>query len=127
MGRELDLDAAAAARAEALGESEAPTVIRNGRSYKLTPVLYVDAMAAYLRFNDPAFVELVLDDPNEAEDFILGRSKNGKTTAEHRLQREDITAMLNVWGLTPGESDASDASSTNGGTRSRRTSTKPTA
>lgn len=123
---EVDLDAARAARDaakdEALAERKPPILVRNGRRYELTPVLYIDAAEAWRRGDGAQFLRLILADPSEAPDFIAGRSKNGKTTGS-RLTFDDMDEIVSkAWRFDPGESGASAASSTNGGKRSRRTS-----
>jgi hypothetical protein len=63
-----DLDAARAARDEARAKAgqDAPTVTLAGRTYELTPVLYLDAAAAYRASDGTAFVRAILANPDEA-------------------------------------------------------------
>lgn len=121
----IDLDAAGAARDEARAKAglEPPTITRGGRVYELTPVLFLDAADAWRRSDGRGFVTLILANPEEADDFIAGTTKDGKPG--QRLEWADLNEILTVWRVESGESVASAASSTNGGTRSRRTS--PTA
>ena len=107
----LDLDAARAARDEARADVESPTVTVGGKTYELTPVLLIDAADAYRRSDGAAFVRGILVNPDEADEFLA-----------NRLAWADLDEILTVWRVDPGESSASAASSTNGGTRSRRTS-----
>lgn len=113
----VDLDAARAARDEARGDN--PTVTLGGRDYKLTPELYVDAMAAWRENRTDDFVRLVLADPTEADDFL-----------EHRMTWTDLADVVAAFSAgDPGESSASSSSSKTGGRRSRPTSdasTEPT-
>lgn len=120
---ELDLDAARAARDEArakAGTASPPTVVRNGRTYELTPVLYVDAADAWRVSNGREFVRLILANPSETDDFIAGMSPDGKRGS--RLEWSDLNEIITIWGVRAGESNASGSSSKNGGKRSRPTS-----
>lgn len=124
----VDLDALAAARAEALNEPN--TVTFKGREYKLVNELTIDAVLAYRRMfrrsDTPdddidgarEFVRLVIADATEADDFW----------SQHPTWA-DLDALFGVYLRKPedmGESSASQPSSPKGGKRARLTSPRST-
>lgn len=110
----VDLDAARAARAEARGE--APSVVVNGREFKLVPELPL-MFAEALRENRMwEAQQLMLLNKDELEDFLACE-----------LTSDDLEAIAEAYSAgTVGESRASRRSSTNGGRPSRPTSNAST-
>lgn len=89
----VDLDAARAARDEARGDM---AVTLGGREFKLRSELTIDAAAAWRENEARKFVELILADPSETDDFLA-----------NNVSWADLSSLLDAYGTSPGESEAS--------------------
>lgn len=120
---DVDGDAAAAARLEALG-GKGPRYKRGGKwwTLKATPpvVLAESYMALFAKGATAAdvrrFLGHVLADPKDIDGLL-----------EAGFEWSDAHSVLDVWKVAEGESPASPRSSRSGGATSKRTSKRSTA
>lgn len=115
--RNIDLDALAAQRAE--GRGEPPTITFKGEAFELPVEMPIEVVEAWNADADAVtFGKAVLGDQWERFRAL-------------RPSREDIllgigSKLLALWGVSSGESKASDESSSSDGTSSRPTSSAST-